>query len=137
MAAVEPPDVHYKFSLPSGVINRGLLSRPQLETVAYACQSHDQKLPGGLVRKGFFLGDGAGVGKGRQIAGIMYENFLKGRKKSVWVSISKDLQYDARRDLDEVGAKMIESITLEKQTYGSKIACKEGVLFVTYSLLIG
>ena len=36
-------------------------------------------------RAGFLIGDGAGVGKGRTIAGIMLENFLQGRKKSIWV----------------------------------------------------
>jgi len=29
-------------------------------------------------------GDGAGVGKGRTIAGIIYENYLRGRKRSLW-----------------------------------------------------
>ena len=29
-------------------------------------------------------GDGAGVGKGRTIAGIIYENYLHGRKRSLW-----------------------------------------------------
>ena len=38
-------------------------------------------------RAGFLIGDGAGVGKGRTIAGIMLENFLQGRKKSIWVCI--------------------------------------------------
>lgn len=27
---------------------------------------------------GFFMGDGPGVGKGRQIAGIIMENYLRG-----------------------------------------------------------
>lgn len=49
-------------------------------------------------------GDGAGVGKGRTIAGIIFENFLKGRKKAIWVSVSNDLKYDAERDLSDVGA---------------------------------
>ena len=40
-------------------------------------------------RAGFLIGDGAGVGKGRTIAGIMLENFLQGRKKSIWVCIEK------------------------------------------------
>ena len=31
-----------------------------------------------------FAGDGAGVGKGRTIAGIIYENYLQGRKRSLW-----------------------------------------------------
>ena len=30
------------------------------------------------------VGDGAGVGKGRTIAGIIYENYLHGRKRSLW-----------------------------------------------------
>ena len=36
-------------------------------------------------RAGFLIGDGAGVGKGRTIAGIILENFLQGRKKAIWV----------------------------------------------------
>lgn len=35
-------------------------------------------------RAGFLIGDGAGVGKGRTVAGIILENYLKGRKKSLW-----------------------------------------------------
>lgn len=31
-----------------------------------------------------FKGDGAGVGKGRTIAGLIYENYLLGRRKSLW-----------------------------------------------------
>ena len=54
----------------------------------------------------FFIGDGAGVGKGRTIAGIMYENWLKGRHKHIWVSVSSDLKYDAQRDLKDIGAKI-------------------------------
>lgn len=29
-------------------------------------------------------GDGAGVGKGRTVAGIIYENYLLGRKRALW-----------------------------------------------------
>lgn len=36
-------------------------------------------------RAGFFLGDGAGVGKGRTIAGLIWENWQLGRVKSLWV----------------------------------------------------
>ena len=50
------------------VIDTGKLSCLQLEGVQYACQRHQLILPDGF-RAGFFLGDGAGVGKGRQIAG--------------------------------------------------------------------
>lgn len=35
-------------------------------------------------RAGFLIGDGAGVGKGRTVAGIILENYLRGRKKALW-----------------------------------------------------
>lgn len=38
---------------------------------------------------GFFIGDGAGVGKGRQIAGIILDNFARGRRRAVWLSTSE------------------------------------------------
>jgi len=39
-----------------------------------------------VEKKGFFLGDGAGVGKGRQLAGLIVENHCQGRKKAIWLS---------------------------------------------------
>lgn len=87
------------------------------------------------MRKGFFLGDGAGVGKGRQLAGIIYENWAQGRRRHIWVSVSTDLHLDARRDLDDIGALAVDchkQLTLQ----GSKIAEGDGVVFSTYSGLI-
>lgn len=46
-------------------------------------QQHEVILQNGQ-RAGFLIGDGAGVGKGRTVAGIILENFLKGRKKALW-----------------------------------------------------
>ena len=57
------------------------------------------------MRKGFFLGDGAGVGKGRTIAACIKEHFAAGHgTRALWVSVSKDLNFDAQRDLDDVRA---------------------------------
>lgn len=42
------------------VVNSGKLSSLQLEAIAYACQTHETRLPNGC-RAGFFIGDGAGV----------------------------------------------------------------------------
>lgn len=42
------------------VVKSGKLSSLQLEAVAYACQTHETRLPDGS-RAGFFIGDGAGV----------------------------------------------------------------------------
>ena len=71
------PRITYNLSIPRAVLkpatpdnpHGGALSRLQLETVAYACQQHELRLPDG-ARRGFFLGDGVGLGKGRQLAGI-------------------------------------------------------------------
>merc|ERR1719402_465509 len=81
LASVESADVWYQLSLPEDVINERKLSALQLESIVYASQQHEQILPDGN-RAGFLIGDGAGVGKGRTIAGVIYENYLKGRKRA-------------------------------------------------------
>jgi hypothetical protein len=108
LSSQDPPDINYQLKLPKAMINRGCLSGLQLESVAYACQRHQTFLPDGEHRAGFFIGDGAGVGKGRQVSGLILENSLHKRTKAVWVSISTDLYFDAQRDLRDIGAKHIE-----------------------------
>ena len=76
LASVPPPDIFYELSLPKEIIENTLLSSLQLETVIYACQRHSLFSPEGY-RYGFLLGDGAGMGKGRQLAGIIAENWVK------------------------------------------------------------
>lgn len=115
LSSVEPTDVYYKLSIPQETINTGLLSALQLESITYASQAHDHLLADGS-RAGFLIGDGAGVGKGRTIAGIIYENYLKGRKKAIWISVSNDLKYDAERDLRDIGAGKIDVHPLNKVT---------------------
>ncbi|KPI99007.1 Protein strawberry notch [Papilio xuthus] len=141
LSSVEPVDVTYTLSLPEETVRGGLLSALQLEAVVYASQAHEHTLPDG-TRAGFLIGDGAGVGKGRTIAGIIFENYLKGRKRAIWVSVSNDLKYDAERDLRDIGAGKIEVHPLNKFKY-AKISSavngnvKKGVVFCTYSALIG
>ena len=48
-------------------------------------------------------GDGAGVGKGRQVSGIILDSYARGRRQHVWVSTSTDLVKDAERDLRDLG----------------------------------
>ena len=141
MASVPPPDVWYNLSLPKETIDTCLLSALQLEAITYACQQHDLILPDG-TRAGYLIGDGAGVGKGRTVAGIIFENYLKGRKRALWISVSSDLKYDAERDLRDIGAPKIPVFALNKMKY-AKISAevnggvKKGVIFSTYSSLIG
>jgi len=47
--------------------------------------------------RGWFLGDGTGAGKGRQVAAIILDNWLKGRRRPVWISKSDKLIEDAER----------------------------------------
>ncbi|KAK7494073.1 hypothetical protein BaRGS_00014731 [Batillaria attramentaria] len=141
LSSVEPPDVHYRLSVPESVMDSCLLSALQLEAIVYASQRQNTILPSG-ERAGYLIGDGAGVGKGRTVAGIIYENYLLGRKRALWLSVSNDLKVDAERDLRDIGAGKIEVYPLNKFKY-AKISSKEngsvkkGVIFATYSSLIG
>uniref|UniRef100_F1KQG5 Protein strawberry notch 1 n=1 Tax=Ascaris suum TaxID=6253 RepID=F1KQG5_ASCSU len=141
LSSVEPPDVRYNLCIPEELVDTGAISAVQLEAVIYACQAHEMTLPGG-ERFGYLIGDGAGVGKGRTIACIIYENYLLGRKRSLWLSVSSDLRFDSQRDLRDIGARNIKIHPLNKFKY-AKISGKEngsvkkGCVFATYSSLIG
>ncbi|XP_037679789.1 protein strawberry notch homolog 2 isoform X2 [Choloepus didactylus] len=135
LSSVPPPDITYSLALPATAWESGALSALQLEAITYACQQHEVLLPSGQ-RAGFLIGDGAGVGKGRTVAGIIFENYLKGRKKALWFSVSNDLKYDAERDLRDIEAPGIAVHALSKIKYGDSTT-SEGVLFATYSALIG
>ncbi|XP_052151662.1 protein FORGETTER 1-like [Oryza glaberrima] len=139
LSAVQPPEPTYSLNIMDELDETKALSCLQIETLVYACQRHLYHLPTG-DRAGFFIGDGAGVGKGRTIAGLIWENWQQGRHKAVWVSIGSDLKYDARRDLDDVGAKCVQVHPLNKLPYSKldskAIGIKNGVIFVTYSSLI-
>ena len=91
LASVSVPDVTMEFDLPKRLIIEGKLSDLQLEAIMYSKQQHEQYYPSG-ERKGFLLGDGAGVGKGRTIAGIILDNWKQGRTKAIWLSVSNDLR---------------------------------------------
>lgn len=77
---------------------------------------------------GFFIGDGAGVGKGRQIAGIVIDNYVRGRRKAVWVSTSTDLYADAKRDLGDLGCYIPVIANLQALDKATNTPA-EGVMF--------
>ncbi|GAU35451.1 hypothetical protein TSUD_364070 [Trifolium subterraneum] len=139
LSAVQPPDPTYDPKTKDNLESSKALSCLQIETLVYACQRHLQHLPNG-ARAGFFIGDGAGVGKGRTIAGLIWENWHHGRRKALWISVGSDLKFDARRDLDDAGATCIEVHALNKLPYSKldskSVGIKEGVVFLTYNSLI-
>ena len=71
------------------VVKEGKLSNLQLEAVAYANMCFGKNLEDGS-RRGFFIGDGAGIGKGRELAGIVAQQWARGVRKHLWISVSND-----------------------------------------------
>jgi hypothetical protein len=79
----------------------------------YATMRHSVTLNNG-ERAGLLLGDGAGIGKGRQIAGLIYDSYIRGIRRHVWFSSSGDLADDAKRDFADIGASSLPIFSLGK-----------------------
>ncbi len=156
MASVAPPKPAYFPHLPEHLLADGVLSDAQLESVIYAGEAHSGHLAGSWTvdetwdlvsaaaeendaairfRRGWFLGDGTGAGKGRQVAGIILDNWLKGRRRSLWVSVSDRLLEDAQRDWSALGQERLLVTPLSRYRQGTPIKLAEGILFTTYATL--
>ena len=87
------------------------------------------------VRRGWMLGDGTGTGKGREVSGIILDQWLRGRRRAVWLSESDKLVEDARRDWVALGGHEAQVIPVTRFKTSSPIPLQEGILFVTYASL--
>jgi hypothetical protein len=156
MASVRPPKPSYRPHLPARVVAGGLLSDAQIESVIYAGEAHSRHLAGRWTvnenldalaaagddkadavsfRRGWFLGDGTGAGKGRQAAGIILDNWLKGRRRALWISKSDKLIEDAQRDWSALGQEKLLIVPQSRFRQGKPIQLGEGILFTTYATL--
>ena len=86
-------------------------------------------------RRGWMLGDGTGTGKGRQVAGMIFDNWLQKRRRALWLSQSDKLVEDARRDWTALGGRDEDVIPLKGFRQGAEIPQNEGILFATYATL--
>jgi predicted RNA methylase len=156
MAATLAPAPTVAPLVPPSLVRRGALSDAQLETLIYAATAFEADLPGAVIvddswreataaapdrpgavrlRRGFFLGDGTGCGKGRQVAGVILDAFARGHRRAVWVSKSDKLIEDAVRDWTALGGDAADIQPLGRWKLGASIGMAEGILFVTYATL--
>jgi len=158
LSSVKPPAVSYQPLLALSVVEKGLLSEVQLESVIYAGEAHAHLLRGFYLvsesfdkvevtsrdnpdavqfRRGWFLGDGTGTGKGRQIADVILDNWNNGRTKALWISKSDKLIEDACRDWVALGGSPKDIISLSRYKLGEEIVLSRGIIFTTYATLRG
>ena len=86
-------------------------------------------------RRGWMLGDGTGTGKGRQVAAVILDRWLRGQRRAVWLSASDKLLEDARRDWSALGGDENDVFYLGKFRQGADIPHDTGILFATYATL--
>ncbi|WP_299821270.1 strawberry notch-like NTP hydrolase domain-containing protein [uncultured Jannaschia sp.] len=154
MAAVLPPMPTALPTLPPRLVGTGELSEAQLETIIMADEAQDHDLPGHFIvkddwtgaepaaegagvayRQGYFLGDGTGAGKGRQVAGLILSNWLAGRTRAVWLSKSRTLIEDAIRDWRDLGGAPTDIHSIDRWKPDAAITLGRGIVFLTYATL--
>jgi len=135
MAGVRTPEVTIKPNIDDKLIKSGELSDVQLVSISRAAQAFSMKMPDGQ-RIGYFVGDGTGVGKGRQIAGTILHLWNSGVRQIVWVSYNETLMNDAKRDLTDLSANIpIRWLGDIKVSDNIKRVMPEGIIFAGYSTL--
>ncbi len=152
MGSITAPVPEAVPQLPAHLIAKGVLSAAQAETLIYAASAHARDLSGryepedkgcvlkasaegSVYRMGYFLGDGTGAGKGRQVASVILDRWVRGERRHIWISKNEALLEDARRDWSALGGLPIDMQPLGQWKLGVPVGMREGILFVTYPTL--
>lgn len=91
--------------------------------------------PSSLMADGVLSDARLGAGKGPQVAGILLDNWLKGRRRAVWISKPAELIEDAQRDWSAPGMAWLLVRPLSRFRQDTPIRLSEGVRFTTYATL--
>ena len=152
MGSIPAPKPSYIPTIYDTLLERGTLSTAQIETMIYAGDAWSRYLPGTFVpnkegvgltldpegrayRMGYFLGDGTGAGKGRQGAALILDNWLKGRRRHIWITKNEPLLTDCMRDWKDLGGLGADVQPVSQWRIDEPITLPEGILFVTYPTL--
>ena len=155
LAGIRLPKAVYPLQLDEGSIPNGIFSEVQLDAIVAIV---NRWLPRGGVspiasngeRVGFLLADGTGVGKGREISGLIMDTMHRtGNRKAVWISQNKSLIRDARRDVRETGLQnrmpvldATDNQDFDRNLYmrdekGRAKSRRNGIAFLAYSTVAG
>jgi hypothetical protein len=145
LRGVQPPDPTYEPLLPAGVVSGGILSDAQLEAVVYAGQAHEQfvdlytedskTLERRTYRRGYFLGDSGGVGKGRTLFAMARDSAARGRKRILYISETESLIDSCREYWECLGGAREEIVSLNRFRPEERVTMKEGIIYCTYATL--
>jgi len=129
LSNIHLPNCNYPITetLKTQIKNR-LLTNIQFEGVICALYQFQKILPDGK-RAGFLLGDGMGVGKGRQSAAIIIDTMARGCKRCIWVSKNPSLMNDANRDFSDLETNI-------RAFHANFTEDMDGVAFTSYSFLL-
>ena len=132
--------------LPKAPIEDGQLSDIQLEAIALAKAAHDGWLKTTLpyrteagaatVRRGILIGDSTGVGKARELLGIILEARLshpEACQRAVFVTETFELLPDLMSEYAAIGGNPDHLFSLRNEK--GPIRRPEGILVTTYSML--
>ena len=137
MSSVELPEIRSNLNLKGYSSNlKNSISDVQMEAISYAINTMYDIDSIKNNSRGFFLGDGTGVGKSRSIAGILSELWIREpiEYRAVWISLNKNLEYDAHNEykiVNSLGNDSAPWLTLKDVKSG-----KNGLLFSSYGSLI-
>src|SRR3546814_13139310 len=88
---------------------------------------------GQTYRQGYFLGDGTGAGKGRQVASVILDRWVRGERRHIWISKNEALLEDARRDWAALGGLPIDIQPPASWKMGTPPALRAGSPFVNHT----